>query len=128
MARGVRLFVAGLAAYFVAVEVAKAAVCRPVSALWARRGPGARARCVDLHAILVIDTLLAILADVAILVVPVVSTRFLRVSLPQKLRVIGLLGAGASAVGATIYRERLIVAYGHTTNYTQDLARIMFSW
>ena len=126
-ALSIRLFIAVTVLFFVVVEITKAAICHPASKFWDPQGWD-RGYCMNLNKIFVADTLFAIFIDFAILIIPVVSTIPLRVSLFRKLKVIGLLGAGSVAVGVTIYRERLIVEYAHTTNYTQDLAKIIFYW
>lgn len=121
----IQLFIAVTVTFFVVAEITKAVICHPSSTLW---DPQMRGYCMHLNTAFIIDTLFAIIIDIVILVIPIISAIPLRVSLLQKLKVIGFLGAGGVAVGVTIYRERLVVEYAHTKNYTQDLSKIIFYW
>lgn len=127
-ALGIRLFIISMIVFYLVMLLTKAFVCIPARAFWDAETLKHGGRCMDQATIFIIDTSYAILTDAAILVLPVFLALSLRVSFLKKLKVIFMLGAGGVAVGVTMYRALLIVDYRHTTNYTQDFAKIVFYW
>lgn len=106
----------------------KAFICQPVSAFWDPEILNRGGHCMKQTTIFVADTFFSIITDTAVLVLPIFLAASLKLSFLKRIKVIIMLGAGGVAVAVTIYRAVLVFKYQHTTNYTQDFARIIFYW
>ncbi|KAL3469753.1 hypothetical protein BJX99DRAFT_264889 [Aspergillus californicus] len=117
------VFLAALAVYYIIAEIVKIRMCDPVPAYWT----GAPASCLDQRAALLADTIISLISDILILVLPLPLTWSLQMSRNRKLRVIGMLSAGGLATAFSIYRLILVLRDGSSPNVTIFFIGIILS-
>ncbi|KAJ5167585.1 uncharacterized protein N7482_003179, partial [Penicillium canariense] len=103
----------GVICYYFVIMFVKIFICSPVSAYWTL-SERAYATCRRQSSIIIADSVIGSVTDIAILTFPVVLTRRLQMTTRKKLRVIFLLGLGGVAVGFSLYR--LVVAIHQREN------------
>ncbi|OLN96627.1 hypothetical protein CCHL11_00821 [Colletotrichum chlorophyti] len=118
VARGIRIFIFTLLAGYIPLQTVKTIICLPVSAFWNPKTPNPR--CLNQRKIFIADMCLAILTDVAILVIPIPLLWGLRMPIRKKLKILTLLGAGGIATAVTVYRMYLVVEFLSSTDVTAD--------
>ncbi|KAL4865003.1 hypothetical protein BDV12DRAFT_156635 [Aspergillus spectabilis] len=108
-------FLGALAVYYIIAEIVKIRMCDPVPAYWTL---DPNASCLDQQAALIADSVISVVSDVLILVLPLPLTWSLQMSRNKKLRVIGLLSAGGLATAFSIYRLVLVLRDGRSPDMT----------
>ncbi|KAL5339942.1 hypothetical protein BJX70DRAFT_362329 [Aspergillus crustosus] len=108
-------FLACLAIYYIIAEIVKIRMCDPVPAYWTL---DPTASCLDQRAALIADSVISVVSDILILVLPLPLTWSLQMSRNRKLRVIGLLSAGGLATAFSIYRLVLVLRDGSSPDMT----------
>lgn len=112
--------------YYFLILFVKAFICKPASEYWTK--PGASGKCLDRPAVIIADSLISVISDIAILVLPVVFTWPLQMRLKVKFKVVSLLGLGGIAVGFSLYRlVLLIVDGGNTPDQSILFMRVLLS-
>ncbi|KAL4925695.1 uncharacterized protein BDV17DRAFT_294279 [Aspergillus undulatus] len=109
-------FLASITIYYVIAEIVKIRMCDPVPAYWTQDDPNAS--CLDQRAALIADSVISMVSDVLILVLPLPLTWSLQMSRNKKLRVVGMLSAGGLATAFSIYRLVLVLRDGTSPNMT----------
>lgn len=104
-------FILVLALAYIPIEIAKIDICNPIQSYW---NPAVDGRCLDQRKIFLADLGVAITTDFVILVVPIPLTWKMRTGWQKKLKIVGMLGAGGSALGVTIYRLVLVIKSTNT--------------
>ncbi|EBA27424.1 conserved hypothetical protein [Aspergillus fumigatus A1163] len=104
-----------LCIYYIIAEIVKIRMCDPIPSYW-EGTPGRR--CLDQSAALLADSVISVVSDLIILLLPLPLTWSLQMSRNKKLRVIGILSAGGLATAFSIYRLILVVRDGNTTDMT----------
>jgi hypothetical protein len=94
-----------LAVYYSIALIIKIRMCDPIPTYWT----GVGGRCLDQNAALIADSVISVVSDLIILVLPLPLTWSLQMSRNRKLRVMGLLGAGGLATGFSLYRLVLVL-------------------
>ncbi|KAI9766857.1 MAG: hypothetical protein M1835_007128 [Candelina submexicana] len=112
-----------LLAYYIPALITKIRICMPISAYWR----GEREKCLNQGAIIMSDSIISVISDLAILVLPLPLTWSLQMPRKKKMRVIGLLGAGGLATAFSVYRLALIVANGSSPDATILLIKVILS-
>ncbi|ODM14599.1 hypothetical protein SI65_09944 [Aspergillus cristatus] len=111
------VFLGALCIYYTIAEVIKIRMCDPVPAFWlGPTGPGVK--CFDQAAALLADSVISVVSDLIILIVPLPLTWSLQMSRNKKLRVMGMLSAGGLATAFSIYRLVLVVKDGQSMDQT----------
>ncbi|KAL2823296.1 hypothetical protein BDW59DRAFT_163458 [Aspergillus cavernicola] len=108
------IFLGAIALYYTIAEIVKIRICDPVPAYWT----GAPASCLDQRAALIADSVISMVSDILILVLPLPLTWSLQMSRNKKLRVIGMLSAGGLATAFSIYRLVLVLRDGSSPDIT----------
>ncbi|KAL4993037.1 hypothetical protein BDV10DRAFT_179846 [Aspergillus recurvatus] len=108
-------FLAALAVYYVIAEIVKIRMCDPVPGYWTL---DPNAKCLDQRAALIADSVISMVSDILILVLPLPLTWSLQMSRNKKLRVIGMLSAGGLATAFSIYRLVLVLRDGSSPDIT----------
>lgn len=103
-----------LTIYYIIAEIVKIRMCDPVPAYWT----GEPANCLDQRAALIADSVISVVTDIMILVLPLPLTWSLQMSRSKKLRVIGMLSAGGLATAFSVYRLILVLKDGSSPNAT----------
>lgn len=109
-----------MAAYYVPVLIIKINICRPIAAYW---DPSVPAHCLNQRAVLVADTVVSAVTDLAVLLAPAPVIRAIKMSCRQKFRVYLLLGAGGVATVASFVRIYLVVQLQKSDDQTVDFVR-----
>ncbi len=73
------------------------------------------------------DSIISVISDLAILVLPLPLTWSLQMPRKKKIRVIGLLGAGGLATAFSVYRLALIIHNGQSQDATVVLIKVILS-
>lgn len=123
--KALRNFIIFLGIAYLPVQIAKMAVCHPISAYWeitaAVGVTGHNPFCLNQTHLFLADISLAVVTDFIILVVPIplaMSMRALRFW--HKCKIILLLSAGGVATATTVYRTVKVVQFIGTTDPSAD--------
>ncbi|KAH6607111.1 hypothetical protein Trco_003424 [Trichoderma cornu-damae] len=120
---GIYVFIGMIVAYYVSGLFIKIFICWPIHAYW----EGDSGRCLDQSAIVTADSIISVISDLAILLLPTPLTWSLRLPLRKRLRVTGLLCAGGVATAFSIYRLAMIVDQGNSPNMTIVFIKVILS-
>ena len=112
--------------YYITILFVKAFACTPVSTYWKVASEINRS-CLDRSAVIVADSVISVVSDIAILVLPVIFTWPLKMPTLAKMKVITILGLGGIAVGFSIYRLVLLIVMGKTPDQTILFMRFLLS-
>lgn len=112
--------------YYITILFVKAFACTPVSTYWKVASEINRS-CLDRSAVIVADSVISVVSDIAILVLPVIFTWPLKMPILAKMKVITILGLGGIAVGFSIYRLVLLIVMGKTRDQTILFMRVLLS-
>ncbi|KAF7122203.1 hypothetical protein CNMCM5793_000160 [Aspergillus hiratsukae] len=113
-----------LCIYYIIAEIIKIRMCDPIPSYW-EATPGRH--CFDQSAALLADSIISVVSDLIILILPLPLTWSLQMSRNKKLRVIGILSAGGLATAFSIYRLILVLRDGKTTDMTIFFTCIIMS-
>lgn len=115
-----------IVSYYIAILFVKTFICWPISAYWTKlTRPGGQ--CLNRRAVIIADSLISVISDIAILVLPIIFTWSLHMSLKIKVKVIALLGLGGIAVGFSLYRLVLVILNGDDPEQTLFFLRVLLS-
>lgn len=112
-------------AYYIPAFIIKARICSPVSAYW--NGTASGGSCLNQGKVILADSVMSVVTDLAILILPLPLTWSLQMPLEKKLKVIGLLSAGGLATGFSLYRLVLIVQDGQSPDQTMVFTRVVLT-
>lgn len=112
--------------YYITILFVKAFACTPVSTYWKVASEINRS-CLDRSAVIVADSVISVVSDIAILILPVIFTWPLKMPILAKIKVITILGLGGIAVGFSIYRLVLLIVMGKTPDQTILFMRVLLS-
>ncbi|GLI75379.1 hypothetical protein PoHVEF18_003633 [Penicillium ochrochloron] len=101
-----------LCTYYTIALIIKIRMCYPIPLYWLGELPNGEGSCLDQAAALIADSVISVVSDLIILVLPLPLTWSLQMSRSRKLRVIGLLSAGGLATGFSVYRLILVLKDG----------------
>ncbi|GAA90674.1 integral membrane protein [Aspergillus luchuensis IFO 4308] len=104
-----------LCIYYIVAEVVKIRMCDPVPGYWTL---DPKARCLNQRAALIADSVISVVTDFIILILPLPLTWSLQMSRSKKLRVIGMLSAGGLATAFSLYRLVLVLRDGSSNDQT----------
>lgn len=112
--------------YYITILFVKAFACTPISTYWKVASEINRS-CLDRSAVIVADSVISVVSDIAILILPVIFTWPLKMPILAKIKVITILGLGGIAVGFSIYRLVLLIVMGKTPDQTILFMRVLLS-
>ncbi|PSR78411.1 hypothetical protein BD289DRAFT_456281 [Coniella lustricola] len=125
IAKALRYFIIALGIAYLPIQIAKTAICIPVSAYWTITSDtglaGENPHCLNQSRLFTADIAVAVITDIIILILPMplaISMRTL--SLWQKIKIVFLLSTGGVAVGTTVYRLYYSLYFVSSTNPTKD--------
>ena len=113
-----------LLAYYIPALIIKIRICIPISTYWTRDNRGT---CLNQGAVITSDSIMSVISDLAILILPFPLTWSLQMPMKKKLRVMGILGAGGLATAFSIYRLWMIVVSGQSPDMTIIFIRVILS-
>ena len=117
-------FLGCLCVYYVIALVIKIRMCDPVPGYW---DLSIDAQCLDQRAALVADSVISVVSDLIILILPLPMTWSLQMSRNKKLRVTGMLSAGGLATAFSIYRLVLVIKEGDSLDQTMVFTGVILS-
>lgn len=117
------VFLGLLCIYYIIAEVIKIRMCDPIPAYWL----GDVAKCFDQQAALIADSVISVVSDFIILVMPLPLTWSLQMSRNKKLRIMGILSAGGLATGFSLYRLVVVVRDGSSMDQTIVFTEVILS-
>lgn len=109
--------------YYIIITFIKIFICNPISAYWTK-SKKADALCLDQPGVIVADSIISFLTDVAIFAFPVILTWSLQMPIWKKIKVISLLGLGGVAVAFSLFR---LVIGVHERDYPEETTMFMKS-
>lgn len=111
--------------YYIPAFIIKIRICDPISAYW--EGTQHGGKCLNQGAVITADSVMSVVTDLAILLLPLPLTWSLHMSTGRKLRIIGLLSAGGLATGFSLYRLVMIVRDGDSPDQTIVFTRVVLT-
>lgn len=121
----IRITLAVVLAYYIPAFIIKARICNPVSTYW--NGTDTGGSSLDQGKIIVADSAVSVVTDLAILVLPLPLTWSLHMPMEKKLKVIGLLSAGGLATGFSLYRLVMIIQEGDSPDQTMVFTKVVLT-
>lgn len=112
------IFLGCLCTYYIIALIIKIRMCDPVPYYWLGSELEGGGTCLDQTAALIADSVISLVSDLIILILPMPLTWSLQMSRNKKLRVIGLLSAGGLATAFSVYRLILVVRDGESADQT----------
>ncbi|KAJ5679328.1 hypothetical protein N7462_007572 [Penicillium macrosclerotiorum] len=113
-----------LCTYYTVALIVKIRMCDPIPLYWLGTGEGS---CLDQNAALIADSVISVVSDIIILVLPLPLTWSLQMSRNRKLRVIGILSAGGLATGFSLYRLVLVLKDGKSPDFSITFTCVIMS-
>lgn len=109
--------------YYFIITFIKIFICNPVSAYW-KESEKKNATCLSQPGVIISDSVISFVTDIAILAFPVAFTWSLQMPFRKKVKVVLLLGLGGVAVAFSLYR---LVIGVYETNTPQKTTMFMKS-
>lgn len=119
------IFLGCLCCYYTVALIVKIRICNPIPMYWLGEVEGGS--CLDQAAALIADSVISVVSDIIILILPLPLTWSLQMSRNRKLRVIALLGAGGLATGFSVYRLVLVLKDGKSSDISLMFIRVILS-
>ncbi|KAJ5205945.1 hypothetical protein N7491_003431 [Penicillium cf. griseofulvum] len=101
------IFLGCLCCYYIVALIVKICMCTPIPRYWL--GDKVEGTCLDQTAALIADSVISVVSDLIILILPLPLTWSLQMSRNRKLRVMGILGAGGLATAFSLYRLVIVL-------------------
>ncbi|KKA23219.1 hypothetical protein T310_2712 [Rasamsonia emersonii CBS 393.64] len=111
--------------YYLPAFIIKVRICMPISAYW--EGTEHGGSCLNQGAVITADSVMSVVTDLAILILPLPLTWSLHMSMERKLKIIDLLSAGGLATGFSLYRLVMIVKDGDSPDQTIVFTRVVLT-
>ncbi|KAJ5117392.1 hypothetical protein N7448_011024 [Penicillium atrosanguineum] len=112
------IFLGCLCTYYLVALIVKIRMCDPIPYYWLGDKLEGGGTCLDQAAALIADSVISVVSDIIILILPLPLTWSLQMSRNKKLRVIGLLSAGGLATAFSLYRLVLVLRDGRSEDQT----------
>lgn len=119
----IKIFLALVVAYYVIGVIIRIRICWPPAAYWT----GQTEKCLDIFAIFVADSVISLITDGGILILPLFLTRSLQMPTMQKLRIAATLGTGGLATISNIYRLVLMFREGRSADMTNFIVKLLLT-
>ncbi|KAJ5651684.1 hypothetical protein N7507_009110 [Penicillium longicatenatum] len=118
-------FLAFIVTYYTVILFIKIFICNPIHLFWDANDHDGM--CLNRSVIIITDSVISVITDLAILIFPIVLAWTLHVPVSKKLYVIAILGAGSIAVAFSIYRLVLVVSERNSTDEIDVFMRVLLS-
>lgn len=119
------IFFSFILTYYTVILFVKIFTCNPIRLFWDINLPGGS--CLDRSAIIITDSSISVITDLAILIFPVALATTLHMSISKKLHVIAILGAGSIAIAFSIYRLVLAICGRNDSDDVDMFLRVLLS-
>lgn len=121
IARAIHIFIFGIAFAYLPMQICKIFICQPINAYWRYNVEG---KCLRQRKLFLADLTIAILTDLAILIIPIPLTWSLKMPWKRKFKIVMLLTCGGFATGTTIFRLYRVVEFQNSTDVTHDFVAL----
>jgi hypothetical protein len=111
------VFMSILVAYTIAAAISKACICLPIKTFWLGIDV-THGHCLKQLEIFLTDTLISVVSDMILLILPLAMIGKMHLPLNKKLKVMAILAAGGLACVASIVRLVWVVQYRNTVDHT----------
>ena len=118
-------FLAFIVSYYTVILFIKIFNCNPIRLFWDVNDY--EGKCLNRTAIIITDSSISVITDLAILIFPIILAWTLHMPLSRKLYVISILGAGGIAVAFSIYRLVLVVSERAVSDEIDIFMRVLLS-
>lgn len=116
-------FLVFIICYYTVILFVKVFNCSPICLYWEiNRDDGT---CLNRLAIIIADSVVSAITDLAILVFPIALTWSLHMPVSKKLHVIAILGAGSIAIAFSIYRLVLVISEKNTSRQVELFMKVL---
>ncbi|KAJ5109568.1 hypothetical protein N7532_002213 [Penicillium argentinense] len=119
------IFLTILCGYYTIIFLVKVFTCNPIHLFW--QTDNHDGTCLNRAAIIIADSVISVVTDLAILIFPIALTWTLHMPVSKKVHVIAILGAGSSAIAFSIYRLILVIRDKDTSHHVQLFMRVLLS-
>ena len=116
-------FIGFLVAYTIAATISKICICMPISTFWLGIDV-THGKCLVELDIFLTDTIISVISDLMILMLPVALVGMLKMPFKKKLKITIILAAGGLACIATIVRLVWVIVYRTSEDSTWSIKRI----
>lgn len=114
---GLYCLIGAVICYYISIMFIKIFMCSPVNAYWSLRAYE-HGHCLSQPAMIIADSVISFVTDVAIFTFPVALTWTLQMPIRKKIKIVVLLGLGGVAVAFSLYRLVIGVYERHDTTST----------
>lgn len=114
-------FIGLMALYYIIMFFLKVFICVPISMFW---GDATNGRCFNQRILILVDNVISLVSDLAVLILPCPLTRSLHVGLKSKIKIGFVFGVGGIACIFSLFRLVLIVNYGESKDSTYRFVQI----
>jgi len=121
--KAIHAFAVFLICYYISQIVVKVRICMPISAYWS----GDSSKCLDQAAIITADSIISLISDLVILLLPLPLTWSLQLPQKKKLRVAAMLCVGGLATAFSAWRLHLILVDGKNRDQTIIFTQVVLS-
>lgn len=112
-----------LICYYISQLVVKIRICMPISTYWS----GDTTKCLDQAAIITADSIISLISDMIILVLPLPLTWSLQLPRNKKIRVAAMMCVGGLATAFSAWRLDLILTDGKSRDQTIVFVQVVLS-
>ncbi|VUC32449.1 unnamed protein product [Clonostachys rosea] len=119
--RGIYAFIVLMGIYYIIMLALKIFICVPISMFW---GATTEGRCFNQRILILVDNVISLVSDLAVLLLPCPLTRGLQVGLKSKIKIGFVFGIGGIACIFSLFRLVLIINYGQSPDSTYHFVRI----
>ncbi|KAF4124665.1 hypothetical protein GMORB2_5331 [Geosmithia morbida] len=114
-------FLGVMGVYYFAMMILKIFICRPISMFWGATTDG---KCFNQRTLILVDNVISLVSDIAVLLLPCPLTSKLNVGLMAKIRLGAVFGVGGIACVFSLIRLVFIVKDGENPDSTYHFVQI----
>ncbi|RYP36325.1 hypothetical protein DL767_003478 [Monosporascus sp. MG133] len=118
--RFIYAFIGVMLGYCLLITIIKIRICDPIAGFWNSSIPAA---CLNDRAIFIVDTIVSVLTDLAVLALPIPLILSTRLPLKKKMKIMLMLGTGGVATAASFIRMVIVLQLQKSNDRVLDIAR-----
>jgi hypothetical protein len=118
-------FLVFIISYYTVILFVKIFTCNPISLFWTSGHHDGT--CLNRSTIIVTDSLVSVVTDLAILIFPISLAWTLHIPISRKLHIIAILGAGSIAIAFSIYRLILVIRERNGSDEIEVFMKVLLS-
>lgn len=114
-------FLVCISIYYAVMMLCKILICRPISMFW---GATTNGTCFDERSLILTDSVISVVSDAVVLLLPLPLTKDLQVGIKAKLKIGLVFGVGGIAVVFSLIRLVFIIQEGQSADQTYAFLQI----